>query len=143
MMRMDLLVKSSLFLIGLTRPLIAVGMRNRTPWECHLPDANFTAVSERKPIILRRPMSTAGADDETVNSTMKVLQAIWCDVFDLDGVNVTDNFFDLGGHSLLATQIAARAKADLGMKVRLSQILGFPTIAELAAEIGRNWSRRS
>jgi acyl carrier protein len=88
-------------------------------------------------------MSTADADHETLNATMKVLQAIWCDVFDLDSVNVTDNFFDLGGHSLLATQIAARAKADLDMKVRLSQILRFPTIAELAAEIGQNWSRRS
>ncbi len=54
-------------------------------------------------------------------------------------VTVGDNFFLLGGDSLSAARVVARLKAELGLvmlpEVRL--VFEFPTVAALAAELGR------
>lgn len=54
-------------------------------------------------------------------------------------VTVDDNFFLLGGDSLSAARVLARLKAELGLvtlpEVRL--VFEFPTVAALAAELGR------
>ncbi|MCE7079602.1 type I polyketide synthase [Streptomyces sp. ST2-7A] len=60
------------------------------------------------------------------------LAAIWSDLL---GFPVTDrdaDFFALGGHSLLATRMLARLRDDLGVRLRLTDLLARPTIASLA-----------
>lgn len=54
-----------------------------------------------------------------------------------------DNIFLVGGHSMLAMQLALRVKQTFGVKLSLRQVFGAPTIAELAAEVGRQLAGRS
>ena len=57
---------------------------------------------------------------------------IWGEVLGLEGIGVTDNFFDLGGDSLLATQVFTRIKQEFGAEINLQETLSRQTIAELA-----------
>ena len=41
----------------------------------------------------------------------------------------------MGGHSLLATQIGARLRDGFGVEMSLGEILGLPTVAELAVSM--------
>ncbi|MQS08642.1 SDR family NAD(P)-dependent oxidoreductase, partial [Streptomyces alkaliphilus] len=62
----------------------------------------------------------------------RVLAALWSDLL---GFPVTDpdaDFFALGGHSLLATRMLARLRDDLGVRLRLTDLLARPTITSLA-----------
>ncbi|WP_158553985.1 non-ribosomal peptide synthetase [Micromonospora deserti] len=65
----------------------------------------------------------------------KTLAEIWAAVLDVPLVGITDNFFELGGQSLLATQIVSRIRRELGVELRVSQILDAPTVAELAEHV--------
>lgn len=64
------------------------------------------------------------------------LVKIWENVLRRQPVGVHDDFFELGGHSLLAVMVVTRAKSELGLDLRLSQILARPTIAQLAESLG-------
>ena len=63
----------------------------------------------------------------------KELAQIWQDLFAIEPIGLTDNFFALGGHSLLATQLNARITSRTGAELSLAAVLRAPTIAELAA----------
>ncbi len=60
---------------------------------------------------------------------------IWATVLDFDAIEPDDNFFDLGGHSLQAVQIIGRMKADMGMRVRPTDLM-YQTLRQLAASCG-------
>ena len=68
-------------------------------------------------------------------SLERALVAIWCEVLDIDGIGVTDDFFAIGGHSLLAMQIATRVHAYYGATVELRALFADPTIAGLAEHV--------
>lgn len=63
------------------------------------------------------------------------IAAIWCDVLQLSGVSLEENFFDLGGHSLLLAQVHHRLEAELGVSVPLMTLFEFPTVRTLAAHL--------
>ncbi|WP_329251613.1 amino acid adenylation domain-containing protein [Streptomyces sp. NBC_01478] len=63
------------------------------------------------------------------------IAAIWCDVLQLPGVGLEENFFDLGGHSLLLTQVHHRLETELGVSVPLMTLFEFPTVSSLAAHL--------
>lgn len=67
--------------------------------------------------------------------TEKVLSDIWIDLLKVEGIHVTDNFFDLGGHSLLAGQAMARIARALGVSLPIKTIFEAPTIEELARRV--------
>uniref|UniRef100_UPI00313D0246 amino acid adenylation domain-containing protein n=1 Tax=Pseudomonas sp. TH32 TaxID=2796397 RepID=UPI00313D0246 len=62
------------------------------------------------------------------------LAAIWQEVLDLETVGVTDNFFELGGDSLRILKVLSkvRSQPDIGIELKLRDMIGKPTIAELS-----------
>ncbi|MNF24246.1 Linear gramicidin synthase subunit D [compost metagenome] len=68
------------------------------------------------------------------NELERRLAAIWQEVLELDSVGVTDNFFELGGDSLRILKVLSkvRAQADLGIELKLRDMMAKPTIGELS-----------
>jgi aryl carrier-like protein len=64
------------------------------------------------------------------------LARIWADVLQLDRVGRHDNFFVLGGHSLLAVTLIERMRQE-GLNADVRALFATPTIAELAATVGK------
>ncbi|HHO58977.1 MAG TPA: methyltransferase domain-containing protein, partial [Thiotrichales bacterium] len=69
------------------------------------------------------------------SATEQALTEIWAEVLKLERVGIHDNFFDLGGHSLMATQVVSRVQERLNADMPLSEMFGYPTVAELAPVI--------
>ncbi|WP_028695082.1 non-ribosomal peptide synthetase [Pseudomonas cremoricolorata] len=61
------------------------------------------------------------------------LAAIWQEVLEVERVGVTDNFFELGGDSLRVLKVLSkvRGQPELGLQLKLRDLMGKPTIAEL------------
>ncbi|HEX6968973.1 MAG TPA: amino acid adenylation domain-containing protein [Micromonosporaceae bacterium] len=68
--------------------------------------------------------------------TETVLTEVWRDVLGVSQVGVHDDFFELGGSSLSTVRVAATAAAR-GVPVSVRDLVESPTIAELAARVGR------
>ncbi len=64
------------------------------------------------------------------------LVGLWEEMLGINGVHVTDNFFDLGGHSLLAMRLAARMERELGLRIDLRR-LTYESLSQLAAGAAR------
>lgn len=72
----------------------------------------------------------------------KKLVEMWKEVLSLDRIGIRDNFFELGGHSLNAVRMLTLAEQFSGRKIHLSDLLGSPTIEQLAAFLdGRSSTR--
>jgi acyl-CoA synthetase (AMP-forming)/AMP-acid ligase II/acyl carrier protein len=69
--------------------------------------------------------------------------AIVRDLLKLDEIGVEDNFFLLGGHSLLGAQLIGRLRERFNVEVPLLALFESPTVASLAAQIGRFVSEQS
>ncbi|GAA3440228.1 non-ribosomal peptide synthetase [Kutzneria kofuensis] len=67
----------------------------------------------------------------------ELVARVWTKVLNRDRIGAEDNFFALGGDSLLAIQVVSQLAAD-GMRVRLIDVFDQPTVAELAAVVGRD-----
>ncbi len=68
--------------------------------------------------------------DEQLSPAARTLSKIWCELLNLEHVEVNDNFFALGGDSILAVQIAFKAKQQ-GLTFHPVQLFRHPTIAQL------------
>nr|BFE70720.1 hypothetical protein GCM10020092_040210 [Actinoplanes digitatis] len=56
---------------------------------------------------------------------------IWADTLELDEVGVDDDFFELGGDSLRVMRMLAGLRTELGVNLRMSQLVRTPTVAAL------------
>jgi len=72
---------------------------------------------------------------EPRNAAERAVARTWRRALWLDEVSIHDNFFDLGGDSLIAIQVLLQLQREFVMDVPIRAIFGFPTIAELAAEL--------
>ncbi|MFJ4396936.1 amino acid adenylation domain-containing protein [Pseudomonas sp. NPDC089396] len=63
----------------------------------------------------------------------QALATIWADVLGLEQVGVTDHFFELGGDSLGVLKVLSRLRnqPELGLNLKLRDLIARPTIAEL------------
>ncbi|HYQ68252.1 non-ribosomal peptide synthetase [Actinophytocola sp.] len=77
------------------------------------------------------PLVTNGTAPRT--EAERVLAEIWREVLEVERVGVDDNFFDLGGDSILGIQVAALARARLGLALPHRALFDRPTVAQLAA----------
>ncbi|WFP51891.1 amino acid adenylation domain-containing protein [Methylomonas sp. EFPC3] len=69
------------------------------------------------------------------NALESEIAAIWAEHLQLDSIHIGDDFFALGGHSLLATQILYEINRRHGCRLRLTDIMKHPTVAELAEAV--------
>ncbi len=67
----------------------------------------------------------------------ETLCGIWQEILGLERVGVESSLFALGGHSLTATRIIHRIRETFRVSLPLPQVFEMPTIAGLAAAIGR------
>ena len=65
------------------------------------------------------------------------MAALWAEVLGLERVGRHDNFFELGGHSLLAVKLVERLR-QAGLHADVRVLLGQPSVAALAASVGRS-----
>lgn len=65
------------------------------------------------------------------NEVENAIAKVWQNFLGIKNIGINDNFFDLGGDSLLATQLISRLRAVLKLEIPLSNILKYPTIAQL------------
>jgi amino acid adenylation domain-containing protein len=61
---------------------------------------------------------------------------LWAETLGIDQVGIHDDFFTLGGHSLLAMQLASRIRDTLHTELPLASLFNYPTVAELAGQLG-------
>ena len=77
--------------------------------------------------------SPPGAEPRT--ATEQTLAGLWCQVLRLEAVGIHDSFFDLGGDSLLVVQLQLRIQERFARAISVSELVGRPTIAQLAATL--------
>ncbi len=68
----------------------------------------------------------------------EALAEIFAGILRVERVAADANFFALGGHSLKAAQVASRVYAAFGVEMPLRTLFEAPTVAALAARIGRD-----
>ncbi|QBF26728.1 amino acid adenylation domain-containing protein [Pseudomonas tructae] len=68
--------------------------------------------------------------------TETLLAGLWTELLGVERVGRHDNFFELGGHSLLAVSLTSRLR-QLGLQADIRVLFGQPTLAALAAAVGR------
>ncbi|KHJ59978.1 thioester reductase domain-containing protein (plasmid) [Burkholderia glumae] len=73
----------------------------------------------------------------TTPDEMRLVQ-IWRDLLGVDRVGIEDSFFDLGGNSLSVVRMAARVREAFDVSIGLKQLFEQPTVAALAASLGRS-----
>ena len=67
-----------------------------------------------------------------------MIAKIWRDVLGMKQVGIHDNFFGLGGDSLSAMQVISRVRDKGQWELSLAELFRTPTVAELAAGVGKN-----
>ncbi len=75
---------------------------------------------------LPAPQHHAADAQEPTSATEQILCSIFSQVLRLEGVGVTDDFFDLGGHSLLATQVVQESRAPSASTSRSARSSSLP-----------------
>ncbi|WP_280429599.1 beta-ketoacyl synthase N-terminal-like domain-containing protein [Nocardia brasiliensis] len=68
-----------------------------------------------------------------VTQTERILAEIWCDVVELDEVDVLDNFFEVGGYSMLMQLVREQIAQRIGIRPTLTELFTHTTIRSCAA----------
>jgi thioesterase domain-containing protein/acyl carrier protein len=70
----------------------------------------------------------------------RVLCTIFAEVLDVDNIGIHDDFFDLCGHSLLAVRLASRIRDELGLPMKVRDVLEVRSVEAVAALV-EEWQR--
>ncbi|QOR34872.1 amino acid adenylation domain-containing protein [Clostridium sp. 'deep sea'] len=77
-------------------------------------------------------IETGASYEQAHNNTEKHIVDIWSEVLNVNKIGINDDFFALGGDSLKAVKIIALIETKLGLKMSVSSMFRYTTIAELA-----------
>uniref|UniRef100_H2YWG8 Dehydrogenase/reductase SDR family member 11 n=1 Tax=Ciona savignyi TaxID=51511 RepID=H2YWG8_CIOSA len=86
----------------------------------------------------RRPSVSFLSEEhvEPVTDTEKFLEETWCEILQMEIIDVQESFFDLGGHSLLAARLLGKIRARFtDREVTMQHLFANPTIFEYAGYI--------
>ncbi|MEU4768076.1 phosphopantetheine-binding protein [Actinosynnema sp. NPDC023794] len=72
-----------------------------------------------------------GQAQPPATATEQVLHEIWCDVLEIDGVGISDNFFDVGGYSLLLHVVRDRIARRMNVRPSMTDLFEHPSIRAL------------
>ncbi|MEV0050422.1 phosphopantetheine-binding protein [Saccharopolyspora shandongensis] len=108
-------------------------------------DVPSTRTPENTPGSVAEPVQagTGAADAEEPapvgpqTPTEALVAEVWCELLELDAVDVTEDFFVLGGHSMLAAQVVYQLADRTGIPLELEVFFDLGTVAEVAAELDR------
>ena len=87
---------------------------------------------------LPAPDRTAVAGRAPRDGREKVLCGLFADLLGLAEIGVDDDFFSLGGHSLLVAKLIVRVREEFGVTIGIRTVFEAPTVAKLAAALGRD-----
>ena len=120
-------------LAGPRRPQVIVSPQDfRTLMQGRVSDPAKTEPSATPALTAQARPTLATAYAPPQSDTEKAVTAIWQDTLGLAQVGLHDNFFELGGHSLLLTQTVSRIRNKLKVRLPLSEVFDFPTVAHWA-----------
>jgi acyl carrier protein len=74
---------------------------------------------------------------EPSTPTEAIVAQVWCDLLDVDAVDVTDDFFAVGGHSMVAVQVVHQLGERTGVELELADFFDLGTVEDVAAELDR------
>jgi amino acid adenylation domain-containing protein len=74
---------------------------------------------------------------EPAGDLERMLSGIWAEALELERVGRDEDFFDLGGDSLTAAEIGAALHDSLGVELDMRSFARHPTVAGMAALVGR------
>ena len=77
----------------------------------------------------KAPVGSAVSDIE------EQIAAIWREVLHCNEVGSRENFFDLGGDSLRLIEVHSRLRKQLGVKLPITDLFAYPTVAALARRL--------
>jgi acyl-coenzyme A synthetase/AMP-(fatty) acid ligase/aryl carrier-like protein len=77
------------------------------------------------------------ADMPAMSTLEKRIAAEWQELLGGIQIDLRSNFFDLGANSLTVAEAATRFRERLGLEVKLTDLFAYPTVAALAAYLGR------
>jgi thioesterase domain-containing protein/acyl carrier protein len=72
------------------------------------------------------------------NEIERKLTAIWQEVFGIDAVGVSDDFFELGGDSFNATTLAAEIEATFARRFTPADLINLSTVAQQADLVAKD-----
>ncbi|MBB4926133.1 non-ribosomal peptide synthetase [Kitasatospora kifunensis] len=96
-----------------------------------LPLSNTGKVDRRALPAPQIDQLSAGDHVEPRTDIERLLAQVWAEVFGVERVGVTDNFFAVGGDSILAIKVVSRARSR-GIRLTAKDLFITPTIGELA-----------
>lgn len=82
------------------------------------------------------------AGDGPVGLEEQRLAEIWSEILGCEVIGRSQSFYDLGGSSLAAVRLVARLRDELRLKIPIAAVFAHPTVAELAAYLGRLGAQR-
>jgi thioesterase domain-containing protein/acyl carrier protein len=97
--------------------------------------ADFVRTEEK---IRRADLGLAAEYVAPRNEVERKLSAIWQDVFGIDVVGVSDDFFELGGDSFNATTLAAEIEATFARRFTPADLINLSTVAQQAELLAKD-----